>query len=116
MHAGHIKFLFPRRTRSPRTRRLRPLPHALMDVPPALRHSFSVVIQNQSKPRVMKSEQCSAIFLAQAVLHIRYDWIGHEQRPRNLEQRWPLDGLHHSPKVAVVVAQVAVPPAAPPRL
>src|SRR6267378_1992116 len=42
--------------------------------------------------------------------------IGHEQGPRNLEQRRPLDGLHHSPEVPVVVAQVAVPSAAWPRL
>src|SRR5260370_12900487 len=116
MHAGHITFLFPRRTRSSRTRRFRPLPYALMDKRPALRSFSSVVVQNQSKRRVMKSEQCSSIFLAQAVLHIRDHWIGHEQRPRNLEQRRPLDGLHNSPKVAIVVPQVAIPPAARPRL
>jgi len=30
----------------------------------------------------------------------------------DFEQRRPLDGLHHSPEVAVVVAKVAIPPAA----
>src|SRR6266478_4525148 len=102
--------------RSPQTRRLRPLPNAFMDVLPAPGYSFPVVVQNQSKRRVMKSDQRSAIYFAQAVLQIRHNRIGHEQGPRNLEQRRPLDGLHHSPEVPVVVAQVAVPSAARPRL
>src|SRR6266404_879790 len=111
-----MSVVHPPSRRSPRTFRLRPLPHTLIDVPPPLRHPFSVVLQNQSKRRVMKADQCSAISLAQAVLHVRDGGIRHEQWPSDFEQRRPLDGLHHSPEVAVVVAKVAIPPAARPRL
>src|SRR6266849_5012603 len=119
MHAGHINSHPLLRPLSLRHRYVRlsgfcPPLHALVDMLPATRDSFSMVFQNQSKRRVVKSEQCSSIFLAQAILHIRHDRIGHEQGSRNFEQRRPLDGLYNSPEVSIIVTQVAVPPAARP--
>jgi len=64
----------------------------------------------------MGLDQCSAWFLIQPVLHIGSDWIGHKQRSVEFKQRRPLDGLHMSPQMAIIIAQVAVPPPAGPRL
>src|SRR5260370_6639643 len=73
IHAGHINSRpLPRplslRHRSVRLSRFCPLLHALVDMLPATRDSFSMVLQNQSKRRLVKIEQCSSIFLAQAIL------------------------------------------------
>src|SRR6266849_194963 len=100
----------------PRKKGLRPLADALVDAAPTGRHSFSVILLNQSKRRVMELDQRSTVGLAQAVLYIRDHRIGHEQRPADFEQRRPLDGLHVSPEMTVAIAQIAVPPSPWPRL
>ena len=57
-----------------------------------------------------------AVLVAEPVLHIVGDGIGHEERPGKLKKRGALDGLHIAPEVAVVVAEVAEPASAGPRL
>src|SRR5256885_3763431 len=116
IHAGHIKYLLSRQPRSPRTRRLRPLPNAIVDMLPATCNSLAMIVLNQSEGRMPELNQRPPIHLAQAVLHVGNDRIGHKQWPRNFQQCRALDGLHISPKVAVAIAQVAVPSAAWPRL
>src|SRR5258708_4428453 len=104
------------RRRWPRTRGLRLLAHPLVDVAPAGRHSFSVILLDQSERRVLELDQCSTVGLNQAVLHIRDDRIGHEQWPVDFKQCRALDGLYVSPEMTVPIAQIAVPPSPGPRL
>ena len=52
----------------------------------------------------------------QAVLQVIERRVRHHQRPANLQERRRLDDLHMAPKVAGVVAEVAVPASAGPRL
>src|ERR1700736_3161458 len=97
-------FLPSLRCSLPRTKGLRLLADPLVDVAPAGRHPFSMILLNQSERRVMEFDQRSTVGLSQAVLHIRDGRIGHEQRPADFEQRRPLDGLHVSPEMTVAIA------------
>jgi hypothetical protein len=65
---------------------------------------------------VVESDQGDALFFGQPALHIRDPGIGHDQRSGDLDQRRPLDGLYHSPEIAVAIRQIAESPAARPRL
>ena len=51
----------------------------------------------------------------QAVLQVIDRRVRHHQRPANLQERRRLDDLHMAPKVAGIVAEVAVPASAGPR-
>src|SRR5260370_652866 len=116
MQNGHIGSSACPRRESPRTRRFRPLPYASVHVAPPCCDSFAVVVLNQPERRVPKLDQRPACHLAQAVLHIGNGWIGHKQWPTDFQERRPLDGLHDSPEMAVVVPQIAIPSAPRPRL
>src|SRR5215510_5244328 len=56
-------------------------------------------------------DQRSTVDFLEPVLQVRDDRHRHEQRSRDLEQRWPLDRLYVSPEVSVAAAEIAVPPA-----
>src|SRR5207245_8798025 len=102
MHAGHMSLLL-QRSRSPRTLRFGALANTLVDVRPALPHPRSMVILNQSQCRVVEFDQRSSVHLAQPVLHVRDDRIRHEQRPSDFQKCRPLDCLHVSPEMTVLV-------------
>src|SRR5437879_3948611 len=104
------------RGRLPRAKGFRLLAYALVDLAPAGRYSFSVILVDQSKCSVLEFDQSSTVGLSQAVLHIRDDRIGHKQRPADFEECRPLDRLHVSPEMTVAIAQIAVPPSPWPRL
>src|SRR6185369_12007944 len=90
--------------------------HARMDPAPTRGDACPVVVLYESEGRVPELDKRPSVRLAEAVLHIRDDRIGHEQRTGDFEQRRTADGLHVSPEMAVIAAQVAVPPAARPGL
>ena len=73
-------------------------------------------LRHESKSGVAEYDQRFAVGFAEAILHVRNQRIGREKRSGNFHRRRPLDGLHGSPQMAVVVSQVAVPSSAGPRL
>src|SRR5262249_32168916 len=89
---------------------------AVADVRPALADVLPDIIWNGAEGEMVKSDERAAFDFAQAVLHIRDDRIGHEQRPADLQQGGALDGLHGSPEMAVAIAEVTIPAATGPRL
>src|SRR6202166_1250473 len=95
---------------------LTPLADSRQHLLPALRHAFLLIRGEESERRVPELDERPAVRLGQPILHVRDDAGGHEQGPGELEQGRSLDGLYVAPEVAVVVAEVAVPPAAGPRL
>jgi hypothetical protein len=64
-------------------------------------HVDSLFVLDQSEGGVMELNERSAARLAQGALHVRNDRMGHEQRPCDFKQRWPPDGLHMSPEMAL---------------
>src|SRR5262245_28877344 len=96
--------------------RFSPRAYPSVDAAPARRHAFPVIVLNESQRRMPELDQRSAVRVAEAVLDIGDHRIGHEQRTGDFEQRRTLDGLHVSPEMAVIVAQVAVPPSSRTRL
>ena len=114
-HAGHMipspaPPNFSANERLPRARGL------IEDVAPALHDALPVFLGDEAEGFVMKFDQRSAGFLAEAVLHVRDNRVGHEQWPGKFEQRRALDGLHVGPEMPIAVAQVAIPPATGPWL
>src|SRR5207237_3176218 len=102
--------------RLPGARSFRMLADTREQMRPPQGHSLFVIFRDEAQRRVAECNQRTVLYLAQPILQIGNDWRGHEQGPEDFEQRWPLDGLHVSPEMAVVVPQVAVPPSARPRL
>src|ERR1035438_3876557 len=90
--------------------------HAFQHQLPVLAHAASLVVLNKSKRRVAERNCCSAVRLRQPVLHVRDEWIRCKQWTADLNQSGLFDGLHMAPEMPVVIAQVAVPPSARPRL
>src|SRR5260370_16472526 len=108
--------LHPPNCRSPRTRCFRSLPNVVIDIGPSFCDTFAVILQNQSQRGMVESDQGSAIFRTQAILHIRNSRIGNEQGPGDFDQRRPFDSLHSTPQVPVIPAHTALPPPSLPPL
>ncbi len=75
-----------------------------------------MVGSDQAHRPVVEREARFAALRLQAILQVIDGRVRHGHRAHNLQQRWRLDHLHVAPKVPRVVAQVAVPAAAGPRL
>src|SRR5215813_6065426 len=88
--------------------------YAGVNAAPAPDHAFAVVFFNKAKREMMKFDERAAGFFAETVLQIGRDGIGHEERADELEKCGALDGLDVRPKVAIFIAEVAVPAATRP--
>src|SRR5215813_4361124 len=88
--------------------------HASVNTAPALDHSFAVVFFNKAKCKVMEFDERAAGFFTEPVLHIARDGIGYEEWADELEKCRALDSLDVRPKVAILIAEVAVPAATRP--
>src|SRR5579864_2639930 len=99
----------------PGPKRLSSLLQTSVGVAPTLR-DLPVILSDQPERFVMELDERSTVHFAQAVLQIVGDRVRHDERPADLQQCWPLDGLNVSPEMSVVVAKVAVPSASGPGL
>src|SRR5436309_1873869 len=89
---------------------------ALAERGPSFGQTLSVVVWHEPERRVPEHDERAAVDFLQAVLHVRHDRRRQEQRTGDLEQRGPLDRLDMPPEMTVVLAEIAEPSAARPRL
>src|SRR6516165_9662202 len=89
--------------------------YALVHVAPPFLH-FVIGFHEQSESRMVELDERPARLLAETVLQIVRDRMRHEERPAKFQQSRLLDGLNGGPIVAIAVAEIAIPPAAGPRL
>src|SRR5262245_60239593 len=87
----------------------RQLANALQPVLPALRQSVAMFGEDQSHGAVEEHKARQAPLRLQAVFEVIERRVRHHQRPANLQERRRLDDLYMAPKVAGIVAEVAVP-------
>src|SRR6266704_3178110 len=80
------------------------------------RSSVEHVGRNLSNGAMGKLDDGLTTLLAQAIQQMRYCRRRHKQRAMNLQKIVRADGLHMSPQVPGIVAEVAEPPSAGPRL
>src|SRR5688572_15836472 len=83
---------------------------------PALRQRVTITVWKQAECCVMERDQRPAVDFLEPVLQIRRYGERHHHWSRDLEQRWTLDRLHVTPEMPIVVAKLAEPAAARPRL
>src|SRR6516225_1587466 len=88
---------------------LRALADGFVDVAPSAGNTLPVRFVDKAERRMAEPDDGDAVFFSQPVLDVIRHRVRHEQRPRELQQRGPLDGLNVRPKVDVVAAQVAIP-------
>src|SRR5271166_164352 len=94
----------------------RQLANAFQPVLPAFGQAVAMFGQDQSHGAVEEHKARHAPLRLQAVLQVIERRVRHHQRPANLQERRRLDDLHMAPKVAGIVAEVAEPASAGPRL
>src|SRR5438874_2249067 len=75
-----------------------------------------MIIRNETKRRVPECDDRLITNFLQPILQVRNDRIGHEQGTADFEQCRLLDRLHDAPEMTVVVAEIAKPAPAWPRL
>src|SRR5260221_9911972 len=94
----------------------RQVANALQPVLPAFGHSVAMFGQDEPNRAVEERKARHAPFRLEAVLQVIDRGVRHHQRAANLQETRRLDDLHMAPQVAGIVAEVAVPASAGPRL
>src|SRR5213075_1224539 len=69
------------------------LARALQNVRPTLPQALPVVVRDEPERRVAEGDERAALHFLQAVLNVRDDREREEERPADLEELPPLDGL-----------------------
>ena len=82
----------------------------------ALDNPGLVLVRNQTETGVTEPDDGDAVLLAEAVLNVVGDRVGHEERAGNFQQGRLLDCLHDTPEMAVAATEVAEPAASGPGL
>src|SRR5512135_2035801 len=72
---------------------------------PAFVHVLAMFRIHPAKPVVVELDQRATVHFAQPVLHVGRKRIGGKHWPNELKQRRPLNCLHMSPEVTVLVTQ-----------
>src|SRR2546429_432521 len=93
---------------------LRALANVFVNVSPAFDNAGLVLVGNQTETGVPELDDGDAVLLAEAILNVVGDRVGHEKRAGNFQQGRRLDSLHDTPEMAVAVAEVAEPAASGP--
>src|ERR1700722_7733034 len=88
---------------------LRQLANSLQPVLPAFGQAVAMFGQDQSQGAVEEHQARNASLRVEAVLQVIDRRVRHHERPANLQEGRRFHNLHMAPKVAGIVAEVAVP-------